>query len=157
MTDFLGQVQRRALWKGQRQAMTLVLLALFMVAVIGALYLAQVAETSTTGRRLEALLIERDELEQTNETLRVEIAELRSVPRLIARAQELGFDYAARGEIEYLMVEGYTPDRSQTVAPLRELVEEDVLQYDETFTGWLRQQVDRLDNQFESFAERGTQ
>lgn len=150
--DWIGQAVQRGPWESQRQAIILAILALFVALIIGALYLSQVADTSTTGRQLEVLLLERDRLEQTNEQLRVEIAELRSVPRLLSEAEQLGFQPATRERIEYLIVEGYNPARSRTVAPIREETDQDTLPaYDETFTGWLRQQVDDLRGQFEDF------
>lgn len=143
-------VRRTSPFQGGRQVVALTILGLIMAVVIGALYLSNVAETSTTGRQLEALLAERDQLEQTNEQLRVEIAELRSVPRLLARAEELGFRNASPQEVEYLIVQGYNPQRERTVAPLRE-DDSVVLEYDETFIGWLQQQADRLSRQFNDY------
>lgn len=148
--SWIQQAVRRSPLQGKRQIFTLTLLGLFMAVVIGALYLSNVAETSTTGRRLEALIAERDRLEQTNEQLRLEIAELRSVPRLLARAEELGFRNARADEVEYLVVRGYNPQRERTVAPLRQETES-VFEYDETFIGWLQQRFDELAVQFNDF------
>lgn len=150
MSNWFQQAVRRSPLRGQRQIFVLILLALFMSVVIGALYLSNVADTSTTGREIETLLVERDQLEQTNEQLRIEIAELRSVPRLIARAEELGFRRAARGEVEYLVVQGYTPQRGRTVAPLEEGADTPP-EYDETLMGWLQQRADELATQFSEY------
>lgn len=148
--NWIQQAVRRSPLQGQRQVIALTLLGLIMAVVIGALYLSNVAETSTTGRQLEALLMERDQLEQTNEQLRIEIASLRSVPRLLARAEELGFRNATPPDVEYLIVEGYSPQRERTVAPIRE--DGEMLPvYDETFMGWLQQQADQLSRQFSAY------
>ncbi|MEM6284439.1 MAG: hypothetical protein AAF787_19765 [Chloroflexota bacterium] len=149
-SNWIQQAVRRTPLQGQQQVFALIALALFMAVVIGALYLSNVADTSTTGRELEALIAERDQLEQTNEELRVEIAELRSVPRLIARAEELGFRQAAASEVEYLVVQGYNPQRGLTVAPIEEETEQ-LPVYDETLMGWLQQQADSLSRQFNEF------
>jgi cell division protein FtsL len=150
MSNWFRQAVRRSPLRGQRQIFLLILLALFMSVVIGALYLSNVADTSTTGRQIEALLVERDQLEQTNEQLRIEIAELRSVPRLISRAEELGFRRAARGEVEYLVVQGYRPQQGRTVAPVQDGANTPP-DYDETFMGWLQQQADHLSAQFNDY------
>ncbi len=135
----------------QRQAVALGALGLVIAIIIGALYLAQSASVATLGRQLEALIARRNQLEQTNEQIRSEIAQLRSVPRLLARAQEMGFTTAGRESIEYLVVDGYNPNRTParvvTEAPQKELPV-----YDETFTGWLQQQWDWLTGQFRSFS-----
>ncbi|NWG16114.1 MAG: hypothetical protein HXY41_05720 [Chloroflexi bacterium] len=138
-------------WRMQRQAVALGALGLVIAIIIGALYLAQSASVATLGRQLEALIARRNQLEQTNEQIRSEIAQLRSVPRLLARAQEMGFTTAGRESIEYLVVDGYNPNRTParvvTEAPQKELPV-----YDETFTGWLQQQWDWLTGQFRSFS-----
>jgi hypothetical protein len=147
------QVQRRP-WRTQRQATALATLSVFIAIIIGALYLAQVAALSTTGRQLEDLISIRNELQQTNEQMRVEIANLRSVPRLLARAQELGFSSAAGGSIEYMVVEGYNPNRVNTAESLLQPVEETLPEYDESFDGWVRLQWDTFQSQLNSFVNR---
>jgi hypothetical protein len=142
---------RRRPWRVQRQAVALGALGLFVAIIIGALYLAQASSQSTLGRQLEDLIVRRNQLEQTNEQLRAEIAGLRSVPRLLARAQELGFVEALRDQIEYLVIDGYNPHRSQTAAPIQE-EEEPLPVYDETLIGWFQQQWDSFTVQFESFS-----
>jgi hypothetical protein len=151
---WIQQAVRRSPLQGQRQILALAIMGVMMGVVIGALYLSNVADTSTTGRELELLLEQRDRLEQTNEQLRVEIAEMRSVPRLLARAEALGFREATPAEVEYLVVDGYNPRRARTVAPIEE--EAEMLPvYDETFGGWLQQQADQLARQFQEFNQLG--
>jgi cell division protein FtsL len=153
---WLGHALKRPRWRPQRQAIALATLAMFIGIIIGALYLAQAASTSTLGRQLEELITVRSQLEQENERLRGEIASLQSVPRLLARAQELGFALARRSDIEYLTVQGYNPQRSHVV-PAREQEPRDLPIYDETFTGWLQQQWDNLSGQFQMFTSRGVE
>jgi hypothetical protein len=150
--NWLQHTLRRRSWRVQRQAVALGALGLFVAIIIGALYLAQASSLSTLGRQLEVQIAQRNRLEQTNEQLRAEIAELRSVPRLLARAQELSCVEAARDRIEYLVIDGYNPNRAQTVAPVDEEANEEPLPvYDETFIGWVQQQWDSFRHQFEGF------
>ncbi len=152
--NWLQHTLRRRSWRVQRQAVALGALGLFVAIIIGALYLAQASSLSTLGRQLEVQIAQRNRLEQTNEQLRAEIAELRSVPRLLARAQELSFAQAARDQIEYLVIDGYNPNRAQTVAPVIEEADEEPLPvYDETFIGWVQQQWDAFRRQFEGFTD----
>jgi|FLYN01.1.fsa_nt_gi cell division protein FtsB len=151
--NWLQHTLRRRSWRVQRQAVALGALGLFVAIIIGALYLAQASSLSTLGRQLEDLIAERNRLEQTNQQLSAEIAELRSVPRLLARAQELGFAEATRDQMEFLVIEGYNPNRTQTAAPVEQEAEEEPLPvYDETFMGWLQQQWDMFRSQFERFS-----
>ena len=151
---WVAHALRRTRWRPQRQAVALGTLGIFIAIIIGALYLAQAASTSTLGRQLEDLIVVRTQLEQENERLRAEIAEYQSVPRLLVRAQELGFTSAGRAQIEYLTIAGYNPNREQIITVSHD-EEDDVPVYDESFTGWLQQQWDSFSNQFESFTNRG--
>lgn len=151
--NWIGHTLRRTGWQPQRQAVALATVGIIVSIIIGALYLSQAASTSTLGRQLEELIALRNELEQTNEQLRAEIAQLQSVPRLRARAQELGFELASRDEIEYLTIDGYNPNRAQIVTRA-ETQPDTVPTYDETFGGWLQQQWDMLTGQFDQFTSQ---
>jgi hypothetical protein len=144
-------------WRPQRQAVALAALGLFIALIIGALYLSQVAAEATTGRQLADLIAQRNELERTNEQLRAEIASLKSVPRLLARAEALGFRSATNADIHHLVIAGYNPNRAQIVATPEGVPEEQRPVYDETFGGWLQQQWDTLRGQFDSFGSREEQ
>lgn len=142
-------------WQIQRQAAALAALGVFIAIIIGALYLAQSASVATLGRQLEELIARRNTLEQTNEQLRSEIAQLRSVPRLLARAQELGFNGANDSEIEYLFVDGYNPQRADVPAATSAETAASLPAYDESFSGWLQQQWDSLLQQFQGYSSGG--
>jgi hypothetical protein len=148
------QAFRQTGWRPQRQAVTLGMLGVFLALVMGALYLSQVATEASRGREMRDLIARRDELERVNETLRVEISELQGLGRLRGRATELGFVPVRQSDQIFVVVDGYNPNRQQTVAPLQS--EADTLpQYSESFGGWLQQQIDALREQFESFANGG--
>lgn len=147
---WLQHALRGTTWRMQRQAVALAGLGIFIAIIIGALYLAQSASVASLGRQLEGMIARRNQLEQTNEQLRSEIAQLRSVPRLRARAQEMGFTLAARENIEYLVVDGYNPNREPVVAATAQ-PQEALPDYEESFTGWLQQQWDSFTRQFRSF------
>jgi cell division protein FtsB len=141
-------------WRVQRQAVALAGLGVFIAIIMGALYLAQVSALSTTGRQLESLILERNQIEQTNEQLRAEIAELKSVPRLLERARQLGFVEAKREDEMFLVVDGYNPNRQPPAAPAQNATQPQTATYDETFTGWLQQQWDSFTSQLRSFSKR---
>ncbi len=153
--NWIDHALRRSPWRNQRQTLILAALGFVVTLIIGALYLSQAAAVVTTGRQLEALITERNRLEQQNEQLRAEIASLRSVPHLQERARELGFDLADNQDIEYLVVEGYDPDYQDQ--PITLAVQPDAAPlYDETFGGWLQQQLDTFSRQFNSPADGGS-
>lgn len=137
---WFDQALRRTSWHPQRQMVALATLGFFIALLLGALYLSQVAADVGVNRHLTDRLAERDELERVNEQLRANIAAWKNVPRLYERAVALGFAPVAGGQIEYLIVPGYDPDRADTVAPRAEEIVEDTIVYDETFTAWLERQ-----------------
>lgn len=140
-------------WANQRQLFSTLGLVVVVGVIIGALYLLQTTTTTTTARELLELDQRRQRLERDNELLRGEIAELQSLPRLMTRAAELGFRPARDDEIMYLIVEGYRYNRPRvtpTPVPAPTQVEEI---YDETLSGWFRQQWDALRDQFARWRE----
>jgi cell division protein FtsB len=151
MSQWLEHTLDRSRFRPQRQALALATLGLFVAIIMGALYLSQSSTTAALGRQLEEIVTRRNELEQENEQLRAEIASLESMPRLEARAQELGFVFASPDDIEYLVVRGYNPDAQAAVVPLQSN-SPSVPTYDESFTGWLQQQIDSLRGQLEGFS-----
>ena len=146
---WFGHALRRTSWRRQRQAVVLAALGLLMALVVGALvYLSQAAQDATTGRQLELLIAERNQLEQGNESLRSEIASLRSVPRLQLRAQEMGFELAKPEDIDYVIVAHFDPRRT-AVAPQTYVQATPGPVYDETMAGWLQQQLDTFGQSLE--------
>lgn len=144
---------QQAPWRTQTQTTSLMLVIVLLVVVIGALYLAQASRTAGVGRRLQALEAERQRLEQQNAQLRAEIAAQRSVPRLIAEAQALGYHPAGSAEVEYLFVENVPPLAPPTPTSLPR-VEEVVPLYDESLESWLADQLVTFRIGFAEFWQR---
>jgi hypothetical protein len=140
-TNWFNQALRQAPWRTQTQATSLVMATVIMVAVIGALYLAQVSRTAAIGRHLQDLEAERQILEQQNAQLRAENAALQSVPRLIAEAERQGFHTAAAEDIEYLRIENMAQPVVVVTPISPPSVDEMVPAYDETLGSWLGQQI----------------
>jgi hypothetical protein len=147
----LQQAVRPAPWRTQTQTAAIIALVLIVAIIIGALYLAQATVTATTGRELEDLSGTRDYLQRANEDLIAEIANRRSITNLQGRAQELGYVPITADDVEYLVVNGYTPNRA---TPTPEVTAEPTYVYDETFNGWVQQQWDNLVKQFETWTGR---
>ncbi len=152
-STWLQHALSRGGWRPQRQAIALGVLGVFIVLMMAALYLSQVAMEASRGREMRELVALRDEIERSNEELRVEIAELKSLAKLQERARALGFVQASTSDQLYLVVEGYQPYQEETVAPLQEDIEDAPI-YDESFGGWLQRQLDSLRDQFEAFANQ---
>ncbi len=138
-------------WHSQRQwAATLAVIGVVGL-IIAALYLIQTATTTITARELLEMDTYRQQLERNNELLHAEIADLQSLPRVMTRAAELGFREAHEDEIQYIIVEGYRYDRERITPTPTPSPTSPAAVYDETLSGWLRQQWDNLKRQWEAW------
>ena len=88
-------------------------LILALIALLAGLYLAQASEIATTGRRIQALREQRDELQRENAELLDQIATEGSISRLQDRAARLRFVPAT--QVEYLRVTAVPPDVAPTM------------------------------------------
>jgi len=137
---WLNQALRQAPWRTQAQATSLLMALVIVVAVIGTLYLAQASRTAAAGRRLQDLEDQRQTLEQQNAQLRAEIASLRSVPRLIAQAEAVGYRPATTQDLEYMPMPGPAPSVSATATPFPTAAEL-APAYEETLADWLTRRM----------------
>lgn len=156
MTDKKSSQPQQALpqllWhRTQTQTVAIIALIGVVAIIIGALYLAQATTTATTGSQLLELQSTRDFLQRANEDIIVQIANKKNYSTLLGRAQELGFYPAQPGDIEYLVVNSYVPNRA---TPTPQVTPVPTYIYDETFNGWVQQQWDQMVRQFEGWAGR---
>jgi hypothetical protein len=115
---------KQAPWRSQTQAVAMLSVTLLAAAVIGGFYLAVASRAATAGRDLQRLEARKTELLQDNDELEAELANLRSINRLAARAVALGFQPATGDQLEYMRVDSYPqnvhlkpPPRAAVAAP----------------------------------------
>jgi hypothetical protein len=80
---------------------------LILAALVGAIYVNQASRIASSGRRVQMLQDELDELKRKNAMVERSIAETQSLARLEQEALRLGFVRANPESIEYLVVTGY--------------------------------------------------
>ena len=153
--NWIQHTLSRRRFQTRNQAASLAILGIAILMILGSVYLSQVASFAITNRAIEDLIIRRDELKYTNEQLIAEIAKFRTVPRLTLRAQDIGFRPATNSDIDYVLIEGYSPTRKTSFveAANRESVAAQSPVYAETFSGWLQQQLALLREQFAAFGK----
>ena len=83
---------------------------LALLAVLGAVYLYQASRTAGSGRRVQNLQRELEEVKHANSVLERDIAEAQSLDRLQAEAARMGFVKAPIEAIEYVTI----PDIAST-------------------------------------------
>lgn len=111
------QAYRQAPWRGQLQVVGFVVAAIAVLALIAGIYLDVTARAATAGRAVQELQAAREELEQDIEDLETELAYLRSVEVMQARAEKLSFEPLTSAALTYLTVPGYTGRPESKLAP----------------------------------------
>ena len=105
-----GSLARRFMWRLERKDALGILLVIFIVSLVGWLYLTQANVTAATNLRIEEYREELKRVEQDNASMRVEIAAWESLPRIEDRARSLGFGVSTSAL--YLSVPGYSVEEA---------------------------------------------
>ena len=109
------QAYRQTPWRKQIRLVALFAATVAAFALIAGIYLDVTARAATIGRAVQDFQHNREGLEQEIEDMQSELAHLRSVSVMSARAEKLGFVSLNPGTLTYLEVSGY---QSRTVANL---------------------------------------
>ena len=141
----ITQAYSQAPWRKQLQWIGLFMLVLILIAMVAGIYLSVSAQASTSGREIQIMYAEMEEIRRNIENMESQIAFLTSNSEMEKRAQELGFNEVSSEEIFYILVPGYFyPDQIEiagapgnshpvipTVAP----------EYAQSLVDWLRERV----------------
>jgi len=114
---YLLQAYRQAPWRVQLQAIGGFSLILVILAIVASVYLNITARSSTIGRQIQEMQIDRLELERQIQDLESQLAELSSAKAMASRAEELGFVRVQPGQITYLAIPGYSGRNTVSLAP----------------------------------------
>lgn len=98
---------RRLSWLAEAQAVLGWAIILFLLAVLGAIYLNQASHIAIVGRKVQTLQGQLENLKRQNASLEREIAKAQSLERLQAEALRMGFVPARSEDIEYIIVPNY--------------------------------------------------
>jgi len=110
------QAFKQAPWRVEMRSAGGTMLLLTSLLTIGGMYLTVSSKVAQAGRQVMTYEARRQELLQANADMRSKLAELTIPERLLERAQSLGFKPAGPDDIEYIEVQGYTP-QAAFVAP----------------------------------------
>ena len=136
-------------WRVQRQWIGGFLLALVSLAMIAALYLDVTARAAIAGREIQDLSAQMMIMQHESADLLTELGTLTSTSIMEQRARDLGYRPVSPGEIEYLVVPGYTPSEPAILASLPQpglSAPTFPPEYTESLLEW-------LDKQLQSFGE----
>ena len=109
MTSHSATLQTRTIRRGQNRVkaqtqegfgpITRTLLLVIVVGTLGLMYLTQITKTSAYGFQIAQLEDRRNELQDKNESLRVETARLQSIERV--RNSEFAATLSSDGEVSF--------------------------------------------------------
>jgi hypothetical protein len=103
------QAFQQAPWRVQIRLTSGSMLPLIALLIIGGMYLAVNARHARAGRHVLDLQMQQAELLRYNAEMGANLAELTSPERMYQRALGLGFRPAYPAEIEYILLQDYTP------------------------------------------------
>ena len=87
---------------------------LSLIALLGAIYLFQTSRIASTGRMVQELQFELDDIKRINSELERDIAEAQSLNRLQIDAQKFGFIKASPENVDYLIVTAYPQENGMS-------------------------------------------
>lgn len=116
-TRNLIQAYRQSPWRQQVQWAAMLLGAAAAIALVAGIYLNVSGRAATTGRIVQQLQNERQDLEQRIEDLQTELADISSVEVMRARAAEMGYQPMDPAAVTYLVVPDYQRPSAAQLAP----------------------------------------
>lgn len=119
MKNSLLQAYKQAPWRIQLQWIGLFLLGLVLVAATTGVYLNISAQAATSGRKIQSLEWDINEINNEIAERTTELSTIRSTHNMITRAEELGFSMMNANQAVYLEIPGYNPHADLVLAPPR--------------------------------------
>jgi len=119
MKKSLLQAYKQSPWRIQLQWIGLFLLGLVLVTAITGVYLSISAQAATTGRKIQFIENDIDEINNEIADLTTVLASTRSTDKMLTKAKDLGFKLMNTNEAKYLEIPGYDPETYLALAPPR--------------------------------------
>lgn len=119
MKNRVLQAYKQAPWRIQLQWIGLFLLGLVLIASITGLYLSISAQAAASGRKIQSLESEINNINNEIAVLTAELATTKSIEAMQSRAQAMDFLSINPREAIYLEIPGYDPLADLVLAPPR--------------------------------------
>lgn len=141
----ITQAYSQAPWRKQLQWIGLFMLALVLVAVVAGIYLSVSAQASSSGREIQIMYSEMEDIRRNIEDLESQIAFLTSNSEMEKRAEELGFVQVSSEDIFYILVPGYSKPNQVEIAGSPGVtlptVQKVAPEYTQSLFDWLQERV----------------
>jgi hypothetical protein len=114
----ITQAYSQAPWRKQLQWIGLFMLILILGAMVAGIYLSVSAQASTSGREIQIMYSDMEEIRRNIKDMESQLAFLISNAEMEKRAEELGFYPVESDDIFYILVPGYIkPDQANLANP----------------------------------------
>ncbi|HVN54295.1 MAG TPA: hypothetical protein VMT46_08190 [Anaerolineaceae bacterium] len=144
MNNRIVQAYRQAPWRTQLQWTGLFLLVLVFVASVTSIYLNVSASAAASGREIQRMGQQSEDLERSIADLRTQLAMLTSAANMEKRAEAMNFKPAQTDQTMYVTIPGYGGREPAIKAPLpgpNPVVAQPLIKssYTESLSDWLFQ------------------
>ena len=119
MKKSLLQAYKQSPWRIQLQWIGLFLLGRLLRSAGAGVYLSISAQAATTGRKIQFIENDIDEINNEIADLTTVLASTRSTEKMLTKAKDLGFKLMNTNEAKYLEIPGYDPETYLALAPPR--------------------------------------
>ena len=113
------QAYKQTPWRIQLQWIGVFLLALILIAAVTGVYLSINAKAAATGRNIQFLENDIDQINNEIAELNTDLASSRSTKNMLSKAKERGFTMMDMNQAKYLEIPGYDPEAGLALAPSR--------------------------------------
>ena len=104
---------KQAQWRRHRQITVPILIIVFALGMFGAIYLAETSRAAVTGRHVQQLRRQVENIGYENDLIHANNAYLESASLLMERAGQLGYVPLQLDQIEYLLVPNFDYEQDQ--------------------------------------------
>ena len=129
---------KQAQWRRHRQITVPILIIVFALGMFGAIYLAETSRAAVTGRNVQQLRRQVENIGYENDLIHANNAYLESASLLMERAGQLGYVPLQLDQIEYLLVPNfdYEQDKHHIMNSEGNNSADLPSYYDESLTEW---------------------
>ena len=104
---------KQAQWRRHRQITVPILIIVFALGMFGAIYLAETSRAAVTGRNVQQLRRQVENIGYENDLIHANNAYLESASLLMERAGQLGYVPLQLDQIEYLVVQNFDYEKDK--------------------------------------------
>jgi hypothetical protein len=141
----ITQAYSQTPWRKQMQTVGMFLVILVLGSIIAMIYVNVSAEAAATGRKIQNMQEEIENLERSIENKQSHLAYITSAVEMEKRAKNMGFKPVEPGQAMFIVIEGYAGRTEASLAPHSVMASTQNValspEYTLSLTDWIRRQL----------------